>query len=197
MGVWLDSQLKFTSHINERVRRARTAEIQIRGLTRTHGLMPGLVRQIQLAVVQSKALCGAELWWKSQKNHENALQQLVNRQARSITGMYPSTPVHSLLYEAGLTPASIVLDSRQRLYAYRLLSLPDEHPTKKILPISLKVGDGTLQPEELPQNNLMWTQNTRPTLYGQWLAWQITVDHSIDPADGVEPVEVIKPGTSF
>lgn len=30
LGVWLDSQLKFTSHINERVKRARTAEIQIR-----------------------------------------------------------------------------------------------------------------------------------------------------------------------
>ena len=43
LGVWLDSQLKFTSHINERVRRARTAEIQIKGLTKTYGLVPGLV----------------------------------------------------------------------------------------------------------------------------------------------------------
>ena len=43
----------------------------------------------------------------------------------------------------------------------------------------------------------MWTQNARPTSYGQWLAWQMTVDHSIDPADGVEPVEIIKPGTNF
>ena len=43
----------------------------------------------------------------------------------------------------------------------------------------------------------MWTQNARPTLYGQWLAWQMTVDHSIDPADGVERVEIIKPSTSF
>ena len=197
LGVWLDSQLKFTSHINERLRRARTAEIQIRGLTRTHGLMPGLVRRIQLAVVQSTALYGAELWWKGQKNHENAFQQLLNRQARSITGMYPSTPVHPLLCEAGLTPASIILDNRQRLYAYRLLSLPDEHPTKKILPISLRVGDGTFQPEELPENNLICTQNARPTLYGQWLAWQITIDHSIGPVDGVEQVEVIKPSTKF
>lgn len=27
LGVWLNTQLKFTSHINERVKRARTAEI--------------------------------------------------------------------------------------------------------------------------------------------------------------------------
>lgn len=67
LGVWLDSQLKLTSHINERVRRARAAEIQIKGLTRTHGLVPGLVRRIQLAVVQSTAVYSAELWWKGQK----------------------------------------------------------------------------------------------------------------------------------
>ena len=46
LGVWLDSQLKFTSHINERVRRARTAEILIKGLTKTYGLVPGLVCRI-------------------------------------------------------------------------------------------------------------------------------------------------------
>ena len=77
------------------------------------------------------------------------------------------------------------------------LSLPDQHPAKEILPISLRVGDGASQPDELPDNNLMWTQDARPTLYRQWLAWQMTIDHSIDPADGVEPVEDIEPGTCF
>lgn len=155
--------------------------------------MPGLVRQIQLAVVQSTALYGAELWWKGQKNHEHTIQHLFNRQARSITGMYPSTLLHPLLSEAGLILASTLLDYRQRLYAYRLLSLPDEHPAKQILLISLRIGDGSSQPGELPDNTLMWMQDTRPTIYGQWLAWQITFEHSIDPADGVEPVETITP----
>ena len=50
LGVRLDSQLKFTSHINERLRRARIAEVQIKSLTRTYGLAPKLVRQIQIAV---------------------------------------------------------------------------------------------------------------------------------------------------
>ena len=43
----------------------------------------------------------------------------------------------------------------------------------------------------------MWTQDTRPTIYGHWLAWQITVQHSIDPADGAEPVEKINPEFQF
>ena len=67
LGIWLDSQLKLTSHINEKMRKTRTAEVQIKGLTRMHGLVPGLVRRIQLSVVQSTALYGAELWWKGQK----------------------------------------------------------------------------------------------------------------------------------
>ncbi len=71
LGVWLDGQLKFSAHINERIRRAHIAEIQIKSLTKTYGLMPGLVRRIQLAIVQSTALYGAELWWKGQKNHKD------------------------------------------------------------------------------------------------------------------------------
>ncbi len=142
LGIWVDSQLKFSSHIHERIKRARIAEIQIKGLTRMYGLVPGLVRRIQLSVVQSTALYGSGLWWKGQKNHEHTFQQLFNRQARAITGMYRSTPVHPLLCEAGIIPASTHLDYRQKLYAHRLLSLPDQHPAKDILPVSLREGDG-------------------------------------------------------
>lgn len=125
------------------------------------------------------------------------IQQMINRQARSITGMYSSIPIHPLLCEAGLTPAPILLDHRQRVYAHRLLGLPDLHPAKEILPISLRKGDGGFQPGELPENTLMWTRNSRATLYGQWLTWQITIDYSIDPAEGVEPVEKIASNSLF
>ena len=46
LGIWLDSQLKFTAHINKRLSKAKTAEIQVKRLTGTYGLAPGLVRQI-------------------------------------------------------------------------------------------------------------------------------------------------------
>lgn len=81
--------------------------------------------------------------------------------------MYPSTPVHPLLSESGLIPASILLDYRQRRYTHRLLSLPDSHPTKEILPISLREGDKGFQPGEVPENTLIWTENAWPALYGQ------------------------------
>lgn len=112
-----------------------------------------------------------------------------NRQAQSITGMYSSTPIHPLLCEAGLIPASILLDYRQRVYTCRLLKLSEMHLAKNILPISLRNGDQGFQPGELLDNTLLWTENLRPILYGQWLAWQLTIDHSIDLAKGVEPVK--------
>lgn len=90
-----------------------------------------------------------------------------------------------------------MLNHRQRSYDYRLLSLPDQHPAKEILLVSLRAGDESFQPGELPINTLKWTEDTRPPLYGQWLAWQLTTEHSINPANGVEPVPVIGPDFRF
>lgn len=56
----------------------------------------------------------------------------------------------TLLSEAGLVPAKMLLDFRQKAYAYRLLALPDHYPTKHILPISLREGDENSQPGEQP-----------------------------------------------
>ena len=102
--------MNFAAHINERVRKAKGTEARIKGLSKACGLCPSLVRRIQIAVVQSVALYGAETWWKGQKNNQQELQKLINRQARSITGMYQSTPIAPLMSESGLIPAHILLD---------------------------------------------------------------------------------------
>ena len=62
LGVWLDSQQKFISYINKRVKRAHITEMLIKGLTKTEKLIPRFMRQIQLAMVQSIAIYGRELW---------------------------------------------------------------------------------------------------------------------------------------
>ena len=193
LGVWLDSGLTFVTHIRERVKRAQAAEARIRGLTRTYGLPPGLVRKIQIAAFQAIAFFGAEIWWHGQKKHQAEIQKLLNRQGRAITGMYRSTPIAPLMSEAGLIPAKIMLDYRQRRYAYRLLTLPDGHPAKDILPVSLRIGDGSAQPGELPENDEIWSLNQKVRTYGQHLARQVSVGFSIDLAEGVEPGLHLKP----
>lgn len=110
-GVWLDSHLNFAFHFNERMKKAKAAEARIKGLSKTYGLCPGLVRRIQIAAVQSVALYGAELWWKGQKNYQKDLQKLINRQARSITRMYQSSPISPLMSDSGLLPAKSICTS--------------------------------------------------------------------------------------
>ena len=51
--------------------------------------------------------------------------------------MYQSKPISPLMSELGLFPAQVLLDFCQRVYAYRILSLPDLISTKNILPITL------------------------------------------------------------
>ncbi len=41
LGIWLDSCLNFGSHFRERLKRAKTAETRIRGLSKTYGLSKG------------------------------------------------------------------------------------------------------------------------------------------------------------
>lgn len=117
------------------------------------------MRKTEIAAVQAIAFFGAEIWWHRQKIHQGELQKLLNKQARAITGMYRSTPIGSLMSESGLIPARIMLDYRQRKYAHRLLTLPDGHPTKDILPITLRAGDGNAQPEEQPEGDGIWSTN--------------------------------------
>lgn len=130
------------------MRKAKIVESRIKSLSKTYGLCLALVQRIQIAVVQFVALYGAEIWWKNQKNHQNKIQKLINRQARSITKIYPSTPIDVLISESGLTPAQIMLDFRQQKYAHCILSLPDSIPTKEILPVTLRIGDENVQPNE-------------------------------------------------
>lgn len=60
------------------------------------------------------------------------------------------------------------------------------HLAKKILPISLKKSDQDFWLGELSENSLLWTQNSKPTLYSYWWVWQISFDHAINPVDRVE-----------
>ena len=113
---------------------------------------------------------------------------MINRQACSTTGMHPSTPIAGLMSESGLIPAHILLDFRQRKYACRLLSLPDSIPTKDILPITLRVGDGNARPESQPEQDSLWASSQHIITYGHRLARQVSVRFSIDPAEGTEQI---------
>lgn len=66
-----------------------------------------------------------------------------------------------------------------------------KHLTKKILLVSLKIEDKTIN--KLAENNLVWTQNAQANLYGQSFANKLTVNQSIDRADEVKLVNNLVP----
>lgn len=78
LGVWLDSGLNLKVHYQTCMRKARAAEARVQHLCQSHGLAPGLARQVQVAAIQSVALYGAELWWQGQKDWQAGIQLMIN-----------------------------------------------------------------------------------------------------------------------
>jgi hypothetical protein len=121
LGVWMDAHLTFKEHHNRCMKKARAAEARLRTLTKTYGVVPESVRAVQVVCVQAVALYGSELWWDPREvGRRDDLQLLLNRQARSILGALPTTARGALMRESGLTPAPVILDSRQQRLAARI-----------------------------------------------------------------------------
>jgi hypothetical protein len=87
----------------------------------TYGLFSGLVRRIQITVIQLIALYRAEIWWQGQETWAENIQRLINKQVRSITGVLKSTFIRSLVKETALTSAVSLLENKQRRYALKAL----------------------------------------------------------------------------
>jgi len=121
LGVWTDDHRTFKEHYNRCMKKDRAAEARLRILTRMVGILPERVRAVHVAFVQAVALYGSELWWDTKEiGRREDRQLLLNRPARSTLGALPTTPLGPLMRDSGLTPAAVVLDSRQQRFAARL-----------------------------------------------------------------------------
>jgi len=103
------------------MKKARAAEVRLRSLTKTYGVVPVRVQAVDVACVNAVALYGSELWGNPRAVvRRDDLQLLLNRQARSILGTLLTTPQGALMRESGRTPVPMTLDSRQQQFAARL-----------------------------------------------------------------------------
>lgn len=73
------------------------------------------------------------------------------------------------------------------------VALPDGQPTKDILPITLRAGDGSAQPGELPENGRNLVSHPKIPDLRSTSCSTVSIGFSIDPAEGVEPVIHLKP----
>jgi len=119
----MTAHLTFKEHNNRCIKEARAAEARLRSLTKTYGLLPESVQAVKVSCVQVVALYGSVLWWDHREvGRRYDLQLLLNRQARSILGVLPTTPHSALRRESGLAPAPVTSDRRQQQFAGRLES---------------------------------------------------------------------------
>jgi hypothetical protein len=109
----MDTHLTFKEHRYRSMKKAKTAEVRLRKLTKIYAVLPGSVRAVQIACVQAIAMYGSELWWDPKEvGRRDIIQLLLNQQARSTLGALPSTPRGALMRDSGLMPAPVVLESR-------------------------------------------------------------------------------------
>jgi len=117
----MDTHLTFKEHHTQCMMKARAAEARLRSLTTTYGVVSEGVRAFQVACVQVVSVYGSELWWDpNEAGRRHDFQLLLNRQARSILGALPTTPRGALMRDSGLTPAPVILESRQQCFVARL-----------------------------------------------------------------------------
>jgi hypothetical protein len=153
LGVYLDHSLNFTAHRNEVVAKAKSAEGRLRSLINKFGIPPVSARNVQVAVVQSTLLYGAELWWNGNTKVTRQFQLTINRLVRGTLGCFRSTPLGPLLTEANMMPAIPLLNYWQTRYAHQLLRMT--HGPRHILStrsdFSSRLWDAVLLPHELDQ----------------------------------------------
>lgn len=77
----------------------------------TYDLVPGLIRRVQIAVVQVVALYGVQIWWQGQKSWCEEYQGLINRQGRTVTGMFRTALKIAVVRETGLRSAVSLLNN--------------------------------------------------------------------------------------
>jgi len=123
LSVWMDAHLMFKEQHNRCMKKASAADARLPTLTTTYGIVSESVRAVQVVCVQAVALYGSELWCNPKEvGSRDDLQLLLNRQARSILGVLPTTPLGALIRESGVIPAPLILDFRPQLFAARLAS---------------------------------------------------------------------------
>jgi hypothetical protein len=120
------------------VARAKAAEKQLRRLVGKFSIPPASVRNIQVAIIQSTLLYGAELTWTGEALEARDYQLAINRMARGMIGAFPSTSLGPLIAESGLIPAIPLLDHRQSRYAQWIARQPEESKSAKEILLKTK-----------------------------------------------------------
>jgi hypothetical protein len=148
LGVWFDRKMRFQRHVSERVSKARQVAQHIRNLGRTKDGPPASsLRKAVTTCVLSSALYGTEAWYagrtKAAKHLRNGtavevstrvgglvkmVQSAITLAARGVLPVWRTTPLPTLMRDAGLPSGEVALEEAKARFALRLQTVDDKHP---------------------------------------------------------------------
>lgn len=145
LGVFFDPRLNFRTHVENWGAKAYKAATHLRGLNRVlDGAPPRLTALAANASVLPVATYGTETWWpgptrpsakdwtktaaSKQVTNLKILDRAIVAAARAVLPVWKTTPIPILHREAGLPPASVLLEQIRIRAAMRLRTLDKAHP---------------------------------------------------------------------
>ena len=130
LGVWLDSCLNFSEHVQRTTTKAITAAHalkllgnSIRGMHQVHA------RQIYIGAIHPIATYGVMSFWKS-KNRGllNLLTKMQNKALQMITGVFHTTNITAMEIKASIPPIDIWMDYTLNMEVLQISRLAENHP---------------------------------------------------------------------
>ena len=138
LGVWLDRQLSFKTHIDRWIHKAREVIYHLRSMNNTlRGISAAAARRAVWSVVMPTLFYGADVWYpgaeKLPKGILTKIQKTLTQACRMILPSWKTYPKTTLWREAGVPPAELLLQQISERTANRWARLDMQHPITRRL----------------------------------------------------------------
>ena len=138
LGVWLDSRLTFSTHIDRWIHKAKAIVYHLQDMNNTvRGISAAAARRAIWSVVMPTLFYGADVWYpgatKLPKGTLTKLQKVLTQACRMILPSWRTCPKATLWREAGIPPADLLLQQISERAANRWARLDIQHPITRRL----------------------------------------------------------------
>ena len=136
LGVILDQQLRFHSHLQQAIKRGTSAALALQSIGRcSWGLPYQYVRRLYQSTIVPRIDYGAIIWHQPNDSSQSSTQATkldkVQRLAmRAILGCFRTTPTIAMEVESCLMPTWLRLQKKVLLSVLRMKALSTHHPMK-------------------------------------------------------------------
>lgn len=141
LGLWLDPKLTFSLQILKIQQRGKATIAQLHRISHSYwGLSPRETRKLITTVLKPRILFGSIAWLTSRNQSKVAkiFHVLQNAANRLIVGDFKSTPTKILSHDTNMISLMDLAIRAHHHFVYRRLTAPHNHPTQKLIKMSLR-----------------------------------------------------------